>query len=46
MPLDRYAGKRVQIGGRHAKRRDVAPRGDVDKIGSNGRGRRLGTGTA
>src|SRR6516225_11785500 len=46
MPLDRYAGKRVQIGGRHAKRRDVAPRGDVDKIGSDGRGRRLGTGTA
>src|SRR6516164_5637115 len=46
MPLDRYAGKRAQIGRRHAKRSDVAPRGDVDKIGGDGRGRRLGTGTA
>src|SRR6266850_1416167 len=46
MPLYRHPGKRAQIGGRNAKRGDMAPGGDVGEIGRDRRGGRAGTSSA
>src|SRR5258708_1686447 len=42
MPLDRHSRKGLQIGGRDAEWRDIAPRRGVDEIGGVGPGRAHG----